>query len=548
LPRIDLKLVLYRFGLILAGIPVALVLFFLLSSPLNILLSIIVMVSLIGIQLILYIVKTKLILVDVDLVYTLLHSRLVSSGKPPVSAIFQSIARYEKVYKRYSDIARRIYLLGKEWGYSFPQAIKIVADSIEDKVTRNILYRLSGVLSVGEDPELFFEREYNTLLAEYKSIYTRTIDSARVLLGLYVTMIGSLMFLAATFMILSIFFGSGGNILKMAYGAIELALIVQALLVFMSLKPEPFEYEGEPENRIHKIMRLGGAASLIASLAIGAALALFTGITGYKLISIILLVMGVLTLPWGLYGKIGESVIKEIDEFFPVFIRSYGTHLATIPNMIKALEPLLISNLGPLIKPLKRLYSRLLNSVLPQHAWDLFATDSRSELVHRGTVMFLETIENGGDPGLAGLMISDHHNEMNRLRKVRYEVSSTFSSTLLIMHSAAIMILIIMTELMNLFTGIINNLSTQVPPQFLSLFPFSSFNTSILTTLNIVVIVTLTIANSLVLNRVVPGSKVSLYYYLGLYALVSAATVYGSAFIINVVFSKIVVPTGILPI
>ncbi|MCE4606330.1 MAG: type II secretion system F family protein [Desulfurococcales archaeon] len=536
----------YKFGFVIMGLIVAVFISILAPRPMGIVISIVLVVALIGIQLVVYIIKTKLILVDVDLVYTLLHSRLIASGKPPIGDIFKSVAERREVYGGYADIARRVYLLGKEWGYSFPQAIRIVADSIRDKVTKNILYRLGGVLAVGEDVEQFLEREYITLLAEYRSIYTRTMDNTRVLLGLYVTMIGSLMFLAATFLILSVFFGSNAGILKASYFGIELALIVQAVLVYISVRPEPFEYEGR-ENRTRRLLRLIGMAMIAASIFSGVLLVL-KGVTGYKLISLTLLVLGITTLPIGLTGKLGESQVKEIDEFFSVFIRSYGMHLATIPNMIKSLEPLLASNLGPLIQPLKRLYARLVNSILPNHAWTLFSRDTRSELVHRGTVMFIDTIEYGGDPGLAGSLISDHHNEMNRLRKVRYEVSSTFSSTLLIMHATAISILIVMAELMNLFSNVISTLSTQVPPQFVSLFPFSAVNMSIISIFNSIIIITLTIANSAVLYRVAPGSKLSFFYYLGLYAIVSAGTVYASAILIDMVFSKVIVPTGILPV
>ena len=546
LRNIEFRDLFNRFGFIIIGLAISAVVFFIAPRPLNIVVTIVLVVSSLGVQLVYYIIKTKLILVDMDLVYTLLHARLIASGKPPVGDIFKSVAANKDVYKGYAEIARRIYLLGKEWGYSFPQAIRIVADGIRDKVTKNILYRLGGVLSVGEDVEQFLDREYNTLLAEYRSIYTRTMDNAKVLLGLYVTMIGSLMFLAATFMILSMFFGSSAGILKAAYIGIELALIVQAVLVYLSVKPELFEYEAST-NRLRRIMKLAGYGAIIGSLALGLLLTL-KGLTGYKLITTILLLLGVTTIPIGLAGKLGEGRIKETDEFYPVFIRSYGMHLATIPNMIKSLEPLLASNLGPLIKPLKRLYARLKNSVLPRHAWSLFAEDTGSELVHRGTVMFLDTVEYGGDPGLAGNLISDHHNEINRLRKVRYEISNTFSSTLLIMHSTAISILIVMAELMRLFSNVVNQLSTQVPPQFVSLFPFAAVNMDILTLLNSVIIVTLTIANSAVLYRVVPGSKLSFFYYLGVYSLVSAITVYASAVAINMVFSKVIVPTGILPV
>ncbi|WP_148706448.1 type II secretion system F family protein [Aeropyrum camini] len=537
----------YRVGLILLGLPVAGAVAAVMEPPTSYLTAIVIMLTFAGLQAMLYLMASRIHVLDAELLYILLHMRLVASGKPPVGRIFRAIADFPQVYGGYSRLFRSIYDLGKEWGYSFPKAVSIMADSVEGEILRNILQRLSGVLAVGEDVEEFFEREYRTLLAEYENVYTRTMNSARVLLGIYVTMLGSLVFLVSTFMVLAFFFGGDTRILYLSYAAVTVGAVLLGLLVFMSLKQEPFEYRGDPEILKYRLLKAAGGLAMALGAAVGAGIVYLRGGLDFTGLVMAYAAAGLLLLPIGILARMEESKVRNVDEFFPVFIRSYGSHLSTVGNMVKALEPLLISNLGILMGPIKRLYTRLKNSINPSIAWDLFSAETGSEMARRGIIIFTDTVEAGGDPNLAGALISDHHNDMNRLRKLRYQVASTFSSTLFIMHGAAIIILLIMSKLLELFSNILQQLTTQLPPEIASIFPFRSMDVSLLPLLNLVFVTTLVIVNSAVVTRVTPGSKTSFYFYLSLYLLLSAGSIFIAVEIIDFVIGSIVVPQDIVP-
>ncbi|MCE4599745.1 MAG: type II secretion system F family protein [Desulfurococcales archaeon] len=477
-------------------------------------------------------IKRRIITVDIDMLYIFLHMRSVATGKPPISSLFKVISEDPRSYPKYYRIFKRVYLLGKEWGYSFSQAVRLIGEKIENLVLRNIFSRMSGVLAVGEDIESFLDIEYRTLTSEYINMYARTINTARVFMGIYVTMMGSLIFVLVTFMLMAFFFGGNVSIIITSYIGVGVTLVFILILLYILVNKEPFEYHGDPELPRYKLLKIAGIASLMLSLAIAGLLALTREPT-FNNIALIMVIVGVILLPIGIIMKRIEGVISNIDEFFPVFIRSFGAHLATIPNMVKALEPLLISQIGKLKKPLLRLYARLSNGVDPQVAWEVFAAESGSELTRRGVKIFIDTVEHGGDIERIGAMISDHHNEMLRLRKQRLQVSKTFESTLYIMHAATIIILVFVTKLMIAFSTILAQLMEESPPGLSEIFPFKALDAPILVNASLILSILLTVLNGMAVTRVSPGHSHSFYYYAAILAIISGVSIAVSSILID---------------
>jgi flagellar protein FlaJ len=151
--------------------------------------------------------------------------------------------------------------------------------------------------------------------------------------------------------------------------------------------------------------------------------------------------------------------------FFPVFIRSYGMHLKVTPNMAEALEPLLITELGKLKKPITNLYSRLVNGSDPQVSWRLFAAETRSELAKRAVKIFIDTVENGGDPAITGASLSDHYNELARLRRRKFQIGKTFETTTYLIHSAATLIVVFIVLLIQKFSLVLSTVQAMMPAQ-----------------------------------------------------------------------------------
>ena len=480
--------------------------------------------------------RRSMAIIDHDLLYMLLHMRSVATGKPPVSVLFESVSKDLRNYPAYSRYMRKIYGLGKEWGYSFSQATRIVGSRADNLVLKNLLSRMSGVLAVGEDVETFLEREYKTLMSEYINVYHRMTNTARVFMGVYVTILGSLIFVLVTFMLMAFFFGGSLAIVASSYMGVGMALVGMLVLLYMLVGKEPFEFYGSPKLLKYKILSIAGVAGLALASLISSLYLLRYNDT-FEEAARGLLLSGALLLPLGIIAKRVEASINNVDDFFPVFIRSFGTHLATLPDMVKALEPLLISQLGRLAVYLRRLYTRLANSLKPEAAWRLFAAETGSELVRRAVTIFTDSLKNGGDPEKVGIMLSDHHNEMVRLRKQRLQVAKTFESTLYLMHAAVVVILVFISKLMLAFSSILQNIMKQAPEEVASVFPFQAIDSPYLVTMSIILIAVISVLNSLAVGRVMPGARASFFFYFSVLLIISGVSIMVSSGLIDYVLS-----------
>lgn len=105
------------------------------------------------------------------------------------------------------------------------------------------LQRLSAVISLGADIGEYLRVEYNTLFSVYRTAYLRRIDALRVVLGVYVMLIGTYSFILANFIILLVIF-FGGNIIILRFRVISVALaeLASVTLLYILIKKSRFEH------------------------------------------------------------------------------------------------------------------------------------------------------------------------------------------------------------------------------------------------------------------------------------------------------------------
>lgn len=474
--------------------------------------------------------------IDLDLTYVIQHMLAVSTGKPPRRVLFEVVGR-EHLYPGYAWIFKKIYLLGKEWGYSFTDACKLVARGVYNKVVREFLVRLGGVLAVGEDVELFLRTEYSTIITEYETYYTRLIDAARVFLGIYISLLAASVFMLANFLLLSFFFGGTQGLIIASFGVVTLTVASTTIVLLVLLPREVFENKVEPRPRVYRVIDILALIGLAAITGLGALIFSTRGFS-YENLSLVMAVGGVLLLAPGLLAKGIEKTIREVDEFFPVFIRSYGMHLQTIPQMARALKPLLAAELGKLNRFLQNLYSRLLNEIDPPVAWRLFAAETRSELVHRGVTIFLDTVEKGGDVAKVGAMLSDHHNTVIRLRKSRFQVAKTFETTTYMMHMAVVLITVFVTKLMYGFASIMQRVQSQLPGEVAGVLISGQMPLDIVVASTGMFVISTTVFNSIAILKAMPGVSRTFWYYMGLLSIIAAAGIMGGKYLMDLILTS----------
>ncbi len=482
-----------------------------------------------GIPLLLGVVKPFLrkkipsLTVDLDLTYLLQHMLCVSTGKPPRATLFGVVSE-EKLYPKYQEIFKRIYVLGKEWGYSFAEACRLVARSVENKVLREFLARLGGVLAVGEDVELFLRTEYSTMISEYETYYNRIVDALRMFLGVYTSLMAAGVFMLSNFLLLAFFFGGSTRVLVASFAIVILTMSGAAAMLFMLVPSDMFESKMKPRSRLLVLSDIMSVVGLVCSLVFSIFIIKSMGVA-YTSLALALLATGVFLLPAGALAKTVERRIRDIDIFFPVFIRSYGMHLQTVPQMARALKPLLAAELGKLNKFLENLYARLVNSVDPRIAWRLFAAECRSELVRRAIRIFLDTVEKGGRIAEAGALLSDHHNTIVRLRRAKFQVAKTFETTTYMLHLAVVLIAVFITQLLQGFSSVLYHVQAQLPSELSSLFIMTSFPLRTIVTATTAFVLSLIIFNAGAITKATPGVSRCFWYYFAVLSIISGAGV-----------------------
>lgn len=475
--------------------------------------------------------------VDVDFVFLLQHMYAISTGKPARHVLFKVVSD-DKLYGFYSNIFKKIYSLGRTWGYSFAEACRLVAKSVENKVLREFLGRFSAVLSMGGDVELFLRTEYGTLITEYETIHNRVVEASNVFYGVHTSLLASGVFMIANFMILIFFFGGGLITLYLSFLIVGITMLSVTILLYLLVPRDLYENDLKPYPTIYKISDYIAISGIISTTL----LMLFTlskGLITFKYIAALMASLGTSMMISGYIAKRVDSLIEDVDMFFPVFLRSYGMHLKVVPNMAKALEPLLITELGKLGKPLKNLYARLTNGADPQVAWRLFAAETRSELARRSVKILIDTVENGGDPALTGAALSDHYNNLARLRRRKLQIGKTFETTTYLMHGAATLIIIFIVLLMQKFSFVLSTVQSMMPTE-ISIFIFTPGLTEASTYVSAIFLLVLSIMNAFSIKRAIPSSKRVIYFYLGVLLLITSIGILGGELLMNYMLGGVI--------
>ncbi|MCE4627588.1 MAG: type II secretion system F family protein [Desulfurococcales archaeon] len=471
--------------------------------------------------------------VDLDLVYALLHMRLIASGKAPPGKVLSAAADPE-LYGKYSKLFGRAVALAREWGYNLSDALAYLSKGVKETSFREVVQRLSATIRLGANLEKFFETEYSTLFHEYQFQYQRSVNNMRVLLGVYVAIMAAMVFMTSNILLLSFFYGGS---LTIVFEAILIGVLVTiglGLIIIMVLPKDLFEVKGrfKKYNKTLKLIDISAIGATIAAIALAALTIKLRG-TSQTSLSIALLVSGIpFIIPGALALKL-ESEVQDIDVFFPVFIRSLGSFMATVPSLKNALSQVLRAELGKLTRLLTRFLARLENEVPPQIAWKIFAAESGSELVRRGSRIFQDTVEYGGDLVLAGDSISSHNNTLLALRRLRGQVSSNFISSVIIIHATVVAISIFIMGLIEYFNRVIEAIMANLEQTITPYLFFSPINMSVVSILINIFIASLTFINAYLIVVVRPYSKRAFWLFLSILMVVTGIAAYLSYVVVG---------------
>ncbi|MEM4824802.1 MAG: type II secretion system F family protein [Desulfurococcaceae archaeon] len=476
-----------------------------------------------------------------DLTFILVHMRCLVTSNPATATLFQKIGETDFYKKKYREIYSKVYTLTKNWGYSLPESLRLVSKETPSKIEEQFFQRFSAIVSTGGDVKEYLRLEYNTLFSEYRSGYGRMVDTLRVVLGVYTTLIGALTFLVATLLLLGMLFGGAMELVLTALMGMTMALLTMSVLMYFVIRRPLFEYKKTRSTLVRLIGFLGVFGTVFFVLII-MQLVITGNIMELEITSLYIALGGAMFLPAGILVKIHENRITEYDMFYPAFIRSYGEHMAVVPNLLESLKPLLVAELGKLRKLLNKVYAGLVNRIDPRLVWKRVAVESGSELVVRASMIFMDTVELGGDTGESGALLSDHLNELFRMRLSYIQVFKTFEITLYVMHAIAVVLLIFVGGFINLFSNIISQYAIGIPAEFAGLFAFFSIRPVDISLMINISALALALSNTMALISVNPGSRYAVYYYLSVMLMMTGMGIYLGSFVIKSLLESFLMP------
>ena len=142
----------------------------------------------------------------------------------------------------------------------------------------------------------------------------------------------------------------------------------------------------------------------------------------------------------------------------------------------------------------------------------------------------------------AGALLSDHVNELLRLRANYLQVFKTFEVTLYLMHIIAVILLIFVGSFLNVFSSIIARFAQSIPSEYANILGFFSISPVDVSFITNAVLILMTIANTLAFYSTNPGSRYAIFYYLSILLISTGMAVYAGSFVINELIKALLQP------
>lgn len=452
-----------------------------------------------------------------DLLYQLSYMSVIAATGVPRNQIFAHAAQTECAT---AEHFRKVELACTQLQYDYAKACQIVGETVAEEETKGILLRFSSSLLSGEPEKDFLIREAEAQSEFYYNDYGQKLEGLKLWTDAYI----SLMLSAVLVVIVGIVSTMVWKIeMSLIVALVAISLMVTATGVWLIYIMCPREFKvlvnpGSNEQKIaHKLFRLASPA-IIAVCGVLLAIKVHPGIA--------MLAAGAMVFPMGLISRLDDKKIDRRDSEIAAFVRSLGgVASATGTTVRDAVGRLDLNAIHYLRKEVDRLRSRLSYGIRTGVCWARFVEETGSEIAKRTIGMFYDALNVGGEAGQAGYHASLFANKVSLLRARRKTVASPFTWLCIAMHSATVALLVFVTQIISIFSGMVKTASQGLPKTSgASVGTFSSFNFSgleMLNTLVIPLVVVFTVANAVAPSIADGGSRYKIFFNLGITAFIS---------------------------
>lgn len=396
--------------------------------------------------------------IDSDMHYYITQMGALAAAQTSRKELFQILSEDEN-YNLLREESRKIYLLMDTWNMSLADACRFVAERTPSVILADFLDRFAHAVQSGEKIERFLQTEQNTVMNDYATMYRSALTTVDIVKEMFVSLIMSLIFLASFSVIMPIITGMNAtNMMLMA--AFSFVITDISIILFIRAKMprdqiwQQLKIESESERKLKRSVTISLLGCVIIFMLI-------------RFINVPDVIKTAMVLTPLIYtGRIAsreEAMIKRKDDNYPSFIRSLGSSAGARGGMINdALKSLRAHDFGPLTTNINRLYSRLVSRINKITAWNFFAVETGSNLIHRFSAMFVESTHLGAKAEIVGDMIAVNFHRITRLRKLRYQSAATMVGVFYGLTAGIGFTLYVSLGVVELMQGMFENI--QMPP------------------------------------------------------------------------------------
>ena len=478
-----------------------------------------------------------------DLLSNLTYMSVLSLGSLPRDQVLAHCARQRFKTAVFFDF---IYVMAKRVGMEYTRAFQLAAEKAGASSIKSLLLRFAASISSGESEREFVIQEAKIEGERYGNEYERGVENLRKWTDAYAAILISVTLIMVVSLVSTMMGSLGENfIVIMAFTL----FFITAVGVYVIHKVAPVEqvtYDAEgaltkDRKRARLLLALLAPVGLAVALVFGPQQSMMMGS------AVAFAAIGLSLLPAGWYAWKDDSTVNKLDTEFPTFIRSLGNIAgASGVTLTEALKRIDTKSMGSLEPHIDRLKVRLAAGLPTQQCWDAFRAETGSELIKRTTQMMEDGSGLGGRPDLVGNICSSFAQNMVQLRAKRALTATTFSFLTLPMHGTMTFILVFVLEIISTFNTKLGSASAGLGdtgrgdfsvPEGLAIPPgvslpaqgdlaggldlFGNQDMGLVTLMIVIVVLILTVANSIAPKAAAGGSNLKLVSYLGIMSLVS---------------------------
>jgi flagellar protein FlaJ len=471
-----------------------------------------------------------------DMLYQISYMSTIAAAGVPRDQIFERSAGLQCSSAEYF---KKIELARQRLKYDYARACRAVGEPLKGGDIKGLLLRFSSSLISGEPEADFLTREADSNAEEYENDYTRSLEALKLWTDAYVSLILAAVLVVVIGIVSTMIWKiETPLIIAMAFIAISTTAVGIWLIWLVSPKESMvLRWAGSREQRIGRRL-----FKFIMPLAVAmAAMLLLTG----QNVGLSLLTIAALVFPIGFIMSRDDKKIYKRDSEVGTFLRSLGGVCNALGTTVNAaLGRLDLEAINVMRSSVKNLHTRLSAGIKARLCWSKFIDETGSELTNRSVGMFYDAIEVGGSAGQAGKHASAFADRISLLRARRRTVSGPFRWLCITMHTAVVIILIFITEIIVAFGGMLGTAQESMPSVSgaPSMSSFSSFNLSgleLMQQMVVPLVLIFTVANAIVPTLAEGGSKYKILSNLGITAAISGVSLLVLPLMANALFVSV---------